>query len=158
MGRTYAPIGQTPVLHAPCSYDHLSAISAISEDGHLYFDLQTTSYTSGDVVEFLKKLRRQIRRPLLVIWDGAPIHKGHVLSDYLARGAASYIQLEKLPGYAPDLNPDEGIWGYLKRVELKNVCCANLAELRGKVKYGVTRLRRKRHLILACIKQVGLSL
>lgn len=54
VGRTYAPIGQTPVLHSPCSYDHLSAISAISEDGHLYFDLQTSGYTSGDVVEFLK--------------------------------------------------------------------------------------------------------
>jgi transposase len=136
----------------------LSAISAISQDGHLYFDLQTSGYTSANVVEFLKKLRRQIRKPLLIIWDGAPIHKGHVITDYLKAGAARYIQLEKLPGYAPELNPDEGVWGYLKRVELKNVCCANLGELSRKVKYGVTKLRRKRQVLLGCIKQVGLSL
>jgi transposase len=136
----------------------LSAISAISEDGHLYFDLQTKGYTSGDVVEFLKKLHRQIRKPMLVIWDGAPIHKGHLITDYLRSGAARYIQLEKLPAYAPELNPAEGIWGYLKRVELKNVCCANLGELKAKVKYAVTRLRRKKQVILGCIKQVGLLL
>lgn len=157
MSRTYAPTGQTPVLQAPCSYDHLSAISAITQDGHLYFDLQTSGYTSVEVLEFIKKLRRQIRRPLLIIWDGAPIHKGHIVTDYLKAGAAKYIQLEKLPGYAPELNPDEGIWGYLKRVELKNVCCANLAELSDKVKYGVTKLRRKRQVMLGCIKQVGLA-
>ncbi|MDQ5851707.1 MAG: IS630 family transposase, partial [Chloroflexota bacterium] len=48
----------------------------------------------------------------------------------LAAGAAKRVHLERLPGYAPELNPDEGIWCYLKRVELKNVCCYDLPELR----------------------------
>ncbi len=47
-----------------------------------------------------------------------------------AEGGAKRIQLESLPGYAPELNPDEGIWNYLKRVELRNMCCSGLEELR----------------------------
>lgn len=157
-GRTYWPRGQTPVLKAPCSYDHLSAISAITPSGHLYFEMKATSYKSEDVVAFLKKLRRQIGKKLLIIWDGAPIHQAQAIRDYLAGGATRYIQLEKLPGYAPDLNPDEGIWGYLKRVELKNVCCADLNELIYQLKRRVMKLRRKPHIIRACVAQAGLTL
>jgi len=49
---------------------------------------------------------------------------------YLASGASSRLQLEQLPGYAPDHNPDEGVWRYMKCVEPKNLCCQSLAELR----------------------------
>ena len=52
-----------------------------------------------------------------------PIHRSRVVKNYLAAGAAERIQLERFPAYAPELNPDEGIWQYLKRVELKNVSC-----------------------------------
>ena len=74
------------------------------------------SYDAEAVVGFLRVL----------IWDGSPIHRAHEIKDFLKRGAAKRLHLEQLPGYAPDLNPDEGIWNYLKRVELGNVCCANL--------------------------------
>jgi transposase len=88
-----------------------------------------------------------------VIWDGSPIHRGQAVRDFLASGAASRLQLELLPGYAPELNPDEGIWKHLKYVELKNVCCRSLSELR-KAK---ERLRHKKHIILGCIRQPGLD-
>lgn len=146
------------MLEGPCSYDHLSAISAITPAGQLYFGLQARAYKSEDVVEFIKKLRRQIRKPLLIIWDGAPIHKGRAIADYLATGAAKYIQLERLPAYAPELNPDEGIWSHLKGVELKNVSCANLTELARRLNRAVSKLRRKRQVILGCVSQVGLTL
>lgn len=146
------------MLNGPCSYDHLSAISGITPTGHLYFEVQTSPYKSEGVVEFVKKLRKQIGKPLLVVWDGAPIHKAGPVREYLANGAAKYIELEKLPAYAPDLNPDEGIWGYLKRVELKNVCCNNLSELEELLRYKVMKLRRKPHLIKACVAQAGLAL
>ena len=48
------------------------------------------------------------------------------MKEWLAQGAARRIQLEQLPGYAPELNLDEGVWRYLKRVELKNLVCADL--------------------------------
>ncbi len=155
--KTYAPRGLTPVLKAPLSYDHLSVISAISLSGHLYFELQERSYTGTDVVRFLQSLRRKagLGKRLLIIWDGASIHTGHLVRDYLAAGAARYLQLERLPAYAPELNPDEGVWNYLKRVELGNVCCANLQELSGYVQRAFTKMRRKPYSVQGCLAQVG---
>jgi transposase len=78
------------VLSAPLSYDHLSVISAITLSGKLYFDLQPSSYSGEDVVQFLKNLRRKSGKRLLVIWDGAPIHTGQAVKAYLKAGAARY--------------------------------------------------------------------
>jgi transposase len=102
-------------------------------------------------------LFRKIRGKVLVIWDGSPIHKGQLIKDLLAVGAAKRLHLERLPGYAPDLNPDEGIWNYLKRVELKNRCCRDLAELRCEVHRAKERLRHKCYIIRACSRQCGYS-
>ena len=54
------------------------------------------------------------------------------------------MQLEQLPGYAPDLNPEEGIWKHLKCVELKNLCCKSLAELTVELRKAKEGLRHKR--------------
>jgi transposase len=54
------------------------------------------------------------------------------------------------------LNPKEGIWKHLKLVEMKNVCCAHLAELKEEFRLAKERLRHKRTVITACFKQVGL--
>jgi transposase len=59
-----------------------------------------------------------------------------------------------LPGYAPELNPDEGVWNYLKRVELKNLCCHDLLELRTQLRKAVARLRHKTNAIQGFIRQV----
>jgi transposase len=98
---------------------------------------------------------RQIPGKLLVIWDGSPIHRARVVKEFLADGAAARIQLEQLPGYAPDLNPDEGIWKHLKHVELKNVCWRSLSELRIELRRAKERLRHKKHVILGCIPKPG---
>jgi len=153
--RTYAPIGQTPVLHEQLSRDHLSVISGISLEGKLYMMEQERSFKSQDIVRFLRHLLRQIGGKLLVVWDGSPIHRGQAVKDFLASGASSRLQLEQLPGYAPDLNPDEGIWKRLKYVELKNVCCRSLSELTEELRKAKERLRYKKHVILGCIRQPG---
>jgi transposase len=57
---------------------------------------------------------RHIPGKLLVAWDGSPIHRGGAVKDFLAGGVASRVQVEQQPGYAPDLNPDEGIWKHLR--------------------------------------------
>jgi transposase len=106
-------------------------------------------------VRFLEHLLRQIPGKLLVIWDGAPIHRAQVVQDFLAAGAAERLQLEVLPGYAPELNPAEGIWRYLKHVELRNVCCDDLPELRLELGLAVKRLRRKRRALAGCLAQCG---
>ena len=155
--RTWAPRGQTPLLRVKLTHDHLSVISGITLDGRLFLQMREQAYTAETVVGFLRVLLRKMRGKVLVIWDGSPIHKGQPIKDYLARGAATRLHLERLPGYAPDLNPDEGIWNYLKRVELKNRCCANLSDLRLELRRAKERLRHKRHIIRACSRQCGYS-
>jgi transposase len=155
--RTWAPRGQTPVLRVPLTRDHLSAISGITFDGRLFMQVRPTSYDAARVVGFLRVLLRKISGKLIVIWDGSPIHRGHEIKDFLKRGAAKRLQLEQLPGYAPDLNPDEGIWNYLKRVELGNVCCCDLKQLQRKLIQAKERLGHKKEIIKSCTRQCGYS-
>ena len=147
--RTYAPRGQTPLLREWCTRDHLSAISALSPEGKLYFSCQDHAINSADVVAFLEHLLREVPRRMVIIWDGAPIHRSHEVKAFLANGAAHRIHLEQLPAYAPELNPGEGLWAHLKGVELRNVCCFNLPHLRAELRDAVKRVRRKPRLIKA---------
>jgi len=154
--RTYAPVGETPLIECLLTRDHLSAISGITPEGKLYMIVQPRSFKSPDVVRFLKHLLRHISGKILVIWDGAPIHRGQEIKDFLANGGSERILLERLPGYAPELNPDEGVWNYLKRVELKNIACRNVPHLRQELRKATRRLRRKRNIIRSCFSQAGL--
>jgi transposase len=84
---------------------------------------------------------------MVIIWDGAPIHRSHHIQEFLANGAAERLHLERLPAYAPELSPGEGLWQQLKGVELRNVCCFNLSHLRVELRDAVKRVRRKPRLI-----------
>jgi transposase len=154
--RTYAPVGQTPVLREWCTRDHLSAISAISPEGKLYFHSQDRAINSADVVGFLEHLLREVPGRMVVIWDGSPIHRSHTIKAFLAHGAAQRIHLERLPAYAPELNPDEGLWQQLKGVELRNVCCFTIPHLRAELRDAVKRVRRKPRLIQSFFRGVKL--
>src|SRR4029453_5761703 len=92
--------------------------------------VQEEAYHGVDVVRFLRHVLRHIGGKLLIMWDGASIHRSQAIKDFLSGGAAKRIHLERLPGYAPDLNPDEGIWSYSNPRQLKNVICQNKSELR----------------------------
>lgn len=155
--RSYAPIGETPVLKARASRDHLSAISAITPAGKLYTTVQHEAFNGVAVVRFLRHLLRHIGGKLLVIWDGLPAHRSKEVKALL-RQTKGRLHLERLPGYAPDLNPDEGIWHYLKNVELANVCCRSMDELRNELRLAIERLRHKREVIIGCFGLAGLDL
>lgn len=153
--RTYAPRGQTPRLRVKLTRDHLSVISALSLQGKLYMKVQQRAFTSEDVVRFLKHLLRHMAGKLLVIWDGSPIHRGQAVKDFVTSPAGQRIQLEQLPGYAPELNADEGIWRYLKQVELRNVLCQDLAQLHNELRKATQRLRHRLDVLLGCIRHAG---
>lgn len=99
--RTWAPRGQTPVLRVKLTRDHLSSISGIPSGGRLLLQVRAASYDAASVVGFLGVLMRKISGKIVVIWDGAPIHRGHEIKDFLKRGVAKRLHLEQLPGYAP---------------------------------------------------------
>jgi transposase len=154
--RTYAPRGQTPILREWYTRDHLSAISAISPEGKLYFQSQDCAITSADVVAFLEHLLREVPGQMVIVWDGSPIHRSHTIKEFLANGAAHRLHLERLPAYAPELNPGEGVWQQLKGVELRNVCCFNLPHLRHELRAAVKRVRRKSRILKGCFAGAGL--
>jgi transposase len=152
--RTYAPRGQTPVLRVPLTREHLSVISGITFEGQLLTGMQERAFKGADLVRFLHHLRRRLGGKLLVIWDGLPAHREQAVRQFVA-DAAGAVRLEQLPGYAPDLNADEGVWNYLKHVELGNVTCHDLTELRYELHLAIGRLRRKPDVLRGFFKQCG---
>ena len=115
--RTFAPRGKTPILRAWDRRDRLSAISAVTLSpaaAHpgLYFDVLDHNAHADDVVAFLADLRRRLGA-LTVVWDRSNIHsRSRLVQRWLARHPE--VVAESFPGYVPDLNPDEGVWGWAK--------------------------------------------
>ena len=155
VAKTYAPAGQTPLLKEYLSRDHLSMIGAVTADGRLYLHQHEHPIRQQEVISFLKRIEREIATPLLVVWDGAPIHRGKQIRSHLASVGPERLWLEALPGYAPELNPAEGIWQHLKCVDLPNLCCQTLTELKHQLHNAKERLRRKPNLIAAYFDRVG---
>ncbi|MBV6390838.1 MAG: IS630 family transposase ISDge17 [Anaerolineales bacterium] len=156
--KTYAPRGQTPILNVFQTRDHLSVMSGVTPQGWFFSKTCYNALNGSDSVWFLKHLRSQTEQKLLVIWDGSPIHRNTEVRDYLANGGAKHVHLERLPAYAPELNPDEGAWRHLKRVELANLCCKDLDDLHKQLLLAICRLRRRPSLIQSFSAQAGLPL
>ena len=107
---------------------------------------------------FLRTLRWHIGGRILVVWDGSPIHKREVRAFLAADGAKDFL-IEAMPPYAPDRNPlDAGFWHLLKGVELRNVCCKDLSELRHESTCAIRRLRRQPQSLQSCFAGAGLSI
>jgi transposase len=156
--RTYAPRGETPVMEGSASRDHVSAISAITPAGRLLTSMQEETLDWHDIVDFLRHLLRHIEGKVLVIQSGGlPAHRSQKVKDFLSE-TGGRVHLEQLPSCAPDLNPDEGVWRYLKNVELKNVCCEQMGELKRQLRLAFGRLRHKTDVITGCFGLAGLDL
>jgi transposase len=156
--RTYAPCGETPILRCFQTRDHLSVMSGVTMSGHLYTLTRNEPLTSWESISFLLHLSRCLERRLLVIWDGSPMHRSQEVKTFLAQGGSQFVHLERLPPYAPDLNPDEGVWQHLKHVEMRNLCCDNLRHLYGELSLAIKRLRQKPHLVQSFFAGAGLGL
>lgn len=141
----------------PLTREHYSAISAVSPEGELYLSLQEQAFDSEAVIRFLKELLEQISGKLLIIWDGATIHRSKLLREFLSNGGAQRIHLERLPGYAPELNPDEGVWHYLKHVEMGNLCARDMNELKDNLTRAQQRLAAKPEVIQAFFAHSGVT-
>jgi transposase len=99
------------------------------------------------VVAFLEHLLREVPGRMVIMWEGAPMHRRPMIKAFLANGAAQRLRLERLPAYAPELNPGEGLWPQRTGVERRQVCGFNRPHLRGERRDAVNRVRRNMHLI-----------
>ena len=152
--RTWAPRGQTPVLQFHFTWKTLSVIAGITW-WNFYFKLFPGAIKAPQIITFLQHLMHHLRRPLLVIWDGLPGHRSTAVRDFVA-AQGSRLTLEWLPGYAPELNPVEHIWSYLKEHELPNFCPRELWQLSAAARGALRRMRRRPTLVAAFWKQAEL--
>jgi transposase len=138
----------------------IAAVLGYRWDGRrsrLFFQTRRGSYNSESLIIFLKELRRELRgRKAVLVWDGLPAHKSRRMQAYL-RQQRRWLRVEKLPGYAPDLNPVEPLWGNLKGQELANRCADDLAEAGKAVRSGMARVRCSPQLPFSFLKYAGLS-
>ena len=123
----------------------------------LFFRTRPGSYNSESLVAFLEDLKQTLRgQKVILVWDGLPAHRSQVMQGYLAR-QHGWLRIERLPGYAPDLNPVEMLWGNIKGQELANRCAADLDEAVTALTSGMARVRRRRKLPFAFLQHAGLS-
>lgn len=152
--RTWAPRGQTPVLQYSFSWKQLSVIAGASF-WRFYFRLFAGTIRTPQVIEFLKALKATIGKKLLIIWDRLQAHRSRLVREYVEaqRGA---ISLEFLPAYAPELNPVECIWGYLKHHAMPNYCARNLGDLAQRASRNLRSMQRRATLVHAFWQQAEL--
>jgi transposase len=162
--RTYAPRGRTPIQEAWHRKGRISAISAVSVSPvrrrpNLYFRLlpDDTNAHGEDTVAFLAQLRDEIRGPMTILWDQSRIHeRSGVVKKYLAKHPE--IVTEDFPGYAPDANPDEGVWGYTKYHRLPNYSPEDTGQLRSRLWAELSALRRRPDLLTSFIQHAGIAI
>ncbi len=113
-GTTWAPKGETPVIQVPGQRQSVSAASAVNSKGGFWYATYEGAMNGELFVELLQRMMHKRRKPLHLIVDGLPAHKRQIVKDYV-QATQGKLQMHFLPGYAPDLNPDELVWSYAKR-------------------------------------------
>jgi transposase len=113
VARTWGARGRTPVVQVTGRRDRVNVISAISPRGRLWFRCFRGTLTAARFVAFLTALRRDVRGPIELVLDKHPAHVAAVTRRFLHAQRAR-LRVHYLPGYAPDLNPDEHVWSHLK--------------------------------------------
>jgi len=157
--RTWAPQGSTPLQrHRQGRRDKISVISGITltpQRQHLglYYLLFLDNIGQEEVCLFLRELLRHLRGPVIVLLDNSSTHHGLPLAQLRRRYPRLHI--EHFPAYAPDLNPDEGVWSLAKR-ELANGCPFNVDQLMDAVIRSINGIRTSPHKLRGCILQSDL--
>lgn len=128
LGKTWAPRGQTPIQKVTGNRGSVAAISAVSSDGRLIFNLHRGRFRSGEIIEFLDQmLKHHPRRHLVVVMDQAKPHVSKITKAFIA--SQKRLHVFYLPSRSPEMNPDEKVWNHLKHQELKSHQATNLGEL-----------------------------
>ena len=152
--RTWALNGHSPVVQFHFNWDHVSIIAGMHLAG-VTFRLHDGAIKKEQVIEFLKALKAHYRRRLLIIWDGARPHCSRLVRDYVD-STDGQIVVERLPAYAPELNPVEYLWAWLKRHALANFCPDTLTELHHGARSKLKSAQRRSTIITACWSQANL--
>ena len=113
-GKTWAPKGKTPVIARPGQRQSISAASAVNAKGGFWFATYPGALNAELFIELLEKMMKGRRKPVHLVVDGLPAHKKANVREYI-ESTKGKLTMHILPGYAPELNPDELVWSHVKR-------------------------------------------
>ncbi len=161
--RTWAPRGQTPHLHQRTqSHTKISVITALClspdrDQLHLYFRLHPDENINKERVRtFLQQLVRQLDAPIVLLWDRLAAHRSHVVQDFIKTTPGLYNEF--LPSYAPELNPVEQVWSYLKMNPLANFTAYDVDSLGNTTRHHTRSLQHKQALLQSFVANTPLPI
>jgi transposase len=154
-GRTWAPTGQTPILRRVARRRELSTIAAVTISGKVFKRTYRHTVRGAQVVAMLRHLDRHIPGKKVIVWDRLNTHRAAVVKAYLRQHPE--IQVEELPAYAPELNPEEYCHGNVKE-HMRNTTAPTVEVLRTQVDRGFARVRQRPDLVLGFFRHAGLGI
>lgn len=144
-GTTWAPAGETPVVQTTGSRFAVNLLSAVSPRGTLRFMVHEGRVNADVFLTFLKRLMKETEGPVFVIVDGHPAHRAKKVQHFEAK-TDGQLRLFYLPPYAPQLNPDEGVWANLKR-EVAKRCVTSPKEMKAVARSVLHRIQKLPQLV-----------
>jgi transposase len=145
-GRTWGVKGQTPVIERPGQRQSVSAASAVTARGAFWYATYEGGLNAEMFVSLLRRIMRNRIKPVHLVVDGLPAHKTALVKAYVA-STDERLTLHVLPGYAPDLNPDELVWSHMKRTAVARTPLRRGEKLKDKVAAQRARIKRMPQLI-----------
>jgi transposase len=161
--RTWSPRGQTPILRHRFGWKKASMAAALGyhasgQGARLCFHLQQPSYTIDSLIQVLEQLGAFYSgQRVVLLWDGLSAHWSTKMRAWLD-SQRDWLTAERLPAYAPELNPVEGLWANLKALELANRPTTTLAEVADATEQGIQRVCTTEDLVVGFLAHTGLSL
>lgn len=146
LGRTYGLKGQTPVVTTSGQRQSLNVISAVSARGEFWAATYTGKLDAEAFVAFLQNFMHSRTGKVFLVVDGHPAHKANVVKAYL-KSLHGRLELHFLPPYAPDLNPDEFVWSYMKTNGVSKKPLKQNESLRKRIERDLATIQKDRRLV-----------
>jgi len=150
-GKTWGVKGQTPVIERPGQRQSISAASAVNSKGGFWYCTYQGGLNAELFVSLLRRMMRYRTRPVHLVVDGLPAHKTTLVKTYVA-STNGMLTLHFLPGYAPELNPDELVWSHLKRTGIARTPLRKGEKLQDKIEAQLAAVRRMPALVRSFFK------
>jgi transposase len=147
-GKTWGKKGQTPVVERPGQRQSISAASAVNARGGFWYCTYEGGLNASLFVSLLRKMMRRRTTPVHLVVDGLPAHKTKLVKDYVA-STNGMLTLHFLPGYAPELNPDELVWSHMKRTGVAKTPLRRGEKLRDKIEAQLAAIKRLPKLVIS---------
>lgn len=151
LGRTWGLRGRTPEVPTSGKRQSVNAISTVNALGEFWFEIYTERLNATKFVELLGRFMRRRKSPVLLVLDGHPAHRAKIVAKYVQK-LQGRLELHFLPGYAPELNPDEFVWNHLKRQGVSKKPLLKNESLRQRVQADLTDIRSRPGLVRSFFK------